>query len=759
MARPQGETLTLVKGKTMRGFFSRLALTTAGALFLLAAPAVAEVRLTRPAPGRIEVVSDGVSPWRIPFSTYDRLTTPTLVSLSADRVFFVHGSVLHLIDSKNGVVIRRWIFPDGIDTVRAEGSVFRVQTSRTDSEQPLTRTTTIGLDLPAPAYWMDNLLLYRIASFEGSIFDRESHLERYVGDNARTRRAPLARQDAERLLVDVKEAVRRNPFQVRLAVVEALLLKDIGRQEQADAVFRSAMVRTTNQYGELFWIAHYLEEAEESEWAGIASDRAVQTFLEQGSDPRLVSLVLPKLLMGYLPYDLRVETTADRRSEMSERLYRMAPYVQGSSAAWSALAEFFEESGNLQQASLWRTRAAESAKQSGYVWEFGNYAARTMRLAVAFLLAAILFCVVLQRRYAPRSSVAFWDRRDRLALVFLLLTFWLSLGAFGAMGETAALIDSMPVSVGAGSLRAPVTRAFLENLGKTPERNFLLALSLQQQGELEGAESLYRSLPKSAEAWNNLGVLQAAQGRVHESATSFKSALKIDSEMNEAALNLGQPTKGYWAVVHRQYLPAQKMLAMPSHEMVYRAIRGPLSHLVSRILMGPFSAARALKAIEFSYYESFEVNSPLPLRLAIQLRNVWTWGLSLILGAVLLALHRVPYREVTQPPSQWHWLLQLAAAGTSRRWKVCGGLVLGLFVYGILENVFHYDGYRTWFNWSYISGKALGLSPALTPAFENAWPPHTSTGLWSQSPVILVALILAVNAVIVLRASRAGTKA
>src|SRR6187399_230225 len=309
----------------MRGFLSRLAVTAAGAILLLSAPAEAEVRLDRPAPGRIEVVSDGVAPWKIGFSTYDRLTTPRLIPIGEDRVFFVHGSALHLIDIKNGVVIRRWIFPDGIDTVRAEGSVFRVQTSRTDSEQPLTRTTTIGLDLPDPPYWMDNLLLYRIASFEGSIFDRESHLEQYVGDNARSMLVPLSRQAAERLLVDVKEAVRRNPFNGRLAVVEALLIKDTGRRDQANDVFRSAMERKTNHYGELFWIAHYLEEAEESEWAGIASDRAVQTFLEQGSDPRLVSHVLPKLLMGYLPHDLRVETTTSRRSEMSERLYRMAP--------------------------------------------------------------------------------------------------------------------------------------------------------------------------------------------------------------------------------------------------------------------------------------------------------------------------------------------------------------------------------------------------------------------------------------------------
>ena len=182
------------------------------ALSLLPVRAEAEVRINEPTVTRVEVVSDDLPPWRLGFATYNNHITARLIPAGVDRVFFVHGSALHLIDTRQGVVLRRWIFPDRIDAVRPEGSGFRVHTSRTNADQPMPRTTLVGLDLPSPAYWIDDLLLYRIASFEGAWFDHEAHFEAPMHNGVPSSRSPLAPQDAERLLVDVSEAVRRNPF-------------------------------------------------------------------------------------------------------------------------------------------------------------------------------------------------------------------------------------------------------------------------------------------------------------------------------------------------------------------------------------------------------------------------------------------------------------------------------------------------------------------------------------------------------------------
>ncbi len=754
----------------MRCLLLRLPVWVGGALLLLSAPAEAEVQLRRPSMDRVDVVSDGVPTWKIGFATYERHVTSRLIPVDADHVFFAHGCALHLIDTRKGVVIRRWIFPDGIDEVHADGAAFRVQTSRpkSDDEPLLPRSTLIGLDLPAPAYWIDNLLLFRVASLEGSLFDRDSHFDPEFQEGVRIKRIPLVRQDAEQLLLDVKEAARRNPFQARLAVVEALLMNDAGRQEEADAVFRDAMDQKTNHFGELFWIAAYLEYADKPEWSRLAFDRASETFWKEGSDPRLVSFLLPRLIMGYLPYELRTELPVSRRAELSERLYRMAPYVQGSSAAWSALASYFDENGDPKQAALWRGRAAESVTHSGYIWEFGSYAARAMWFVAASLLAVIVYGYVLHRRYAlqrrllwpgwanwlhrhdPRWSLSLWNRRDRLSLAFVLLLFWLGLGAFGVWSETAVLTDSSPISAGAGSYRAPVTRVFLESLAETPERNFLLAFSMQQQGEAAAAESLYRKAPHSAEAWNNLGVLEADQGRIQESGASFRKALDIDPQISEAALNLGRPTEGYWADIHRRYSPGQKMLATPSHDLIYRATRGDLSQFAVRILPGPFIAARAIKNIGSSYYDRYSLDSPLPIRLAIQFCGLWTWGLSLILCAWLLILYRAPYQEVIAAPARGHWLLELVVPGTSRRWKVWGGLLLTFFVYGVLETAFHRSTH-TWFTLTPIGSRALGLSDAMLPDVQGVWPPDASSRFWTLGPEFLAALIFALNAVAVLR--------
>ena len=225
---------------------------------LLPVRADAEVRLEKPSKNIVEIVSDGPKPWKLPFY-FNQNPATTLVPVSADQSLFVLGGVLHLIDTKNGVVIGRWIFPLRIDSVDVDGPKFLVHT--VGDLMPL-QTTIIESGSPQPPYAMgQSLLAHRLAVYEGASFDEPAHFQAKVRKAPAVGledRQPLSRTEAERLIVDVEDAVRRNPFQPRFAVVLALLMKDAGRKE-ADSVFRQAMERPTNFYGEIFPIAGDLE--------------------------------------------------------------------------------------------------------------------------------------------------------------------------------------------------------------------------------------------------------------------------------------------------------------------------------------------------------------------------------------------------------------------------------------------------------------------------------------------------------------------
>lgn len=759
----------------MKSVLLRKVAVVIGVLALWVGRAEAEVKIVRPEPdnqNRLTIVSDGAMPWKLRYwSLFSQrgAVEPRLVPVSADRMLFIQGLTLHLIDTRNGVVLGRWIFANRIGDVRVDGEKFNVQTV-TGSDKSIRETLTITPDSPSPPHWLDGLLLQRYVVTEGSWFDIDARLEtEYQADRkGPSPRAPLAPKDVEGLIVEVEDAARRDPFSPQLGVCLALLMRDLGRKD-AEAVFRRAIERPTNSYGELFAIANNLENGAETEWSTLAFEQAYARLWQQGADPRMMYALLPRLMLLYLPYDLRKEIPDARRAELLERVYLLGPYVEQSSLAWTRLAAYFDQRGDAKNAALWRTRANESAAKMGYVWEPKFYLERTTRVLVALFLSILLYYVILQRRYAPQRrllragkswwrgllrlsplSMTCWDRQDRRILYGLLVLFWLAQGLWGGLGQEALLSQEWPTAGASGTLRAPKTLEFVKGLPLSPDRDFLMALSFQQDEKYGEAETLYGKLPDSGEKWNNLGVLQQKQGRDGEARESFEHALRIDPESVEATFNLDRRVSDRWAEMHSKYLPGQKMLALPSHDAFYGAIRGSRLHFAGQILRGPFLGVPThAKAVgqynEFNYYDSRQIP---PHGLA----DVLLYLVLCSPFAVALTALLSPYREVTQPSGRWHWLVELAFPGTARQWGRAGGVLLAVAIWGVLQ--FLSASHRwTPFGIAGDSKNGFGLPPSLPDLTGIVWPVDPGW-FWNHGIFSLAVLVFAANAIVVIAAQR-----
>ncbi len=79
------------------------------------------------------------------------------------------------------------------------------------------------------------------------------------------------------------------------------------------------------------------------------------------------------------------------------------------------------------------------------------------------------------------------------------------------------------------------------------EAEYLLAISLQEQGKVEAAAAAYRSLigraPGHVDAYNNLGVAYKAMGRLEEAVAAYREALRLRRDHAASWSNLGNALK------------------------------------------------------------------------------------------------------------------------------------------------------------------------------------------------------------------------
>jgi tetratricopeptide (TPR) repeat protein len=315
-----------------------------------------------------------------------------------------------------------------------------------------------------------------------------------------------------------------------------------------------------------------------------------------------------------------------------------------------------------------------------WLWFGALFAFPACSLNTALVVVYLFFDWPRRRRARQQAGIPrrlaffgleYWSRRDRFGFLLMVLAAWLAVGMLANCVQGILRVAGAPVALATGNLAGPMNTWWLENrLPQSPERDLWLAVSYHRSGENEKAERLYRSLPQSAIASNNLGVLLKDSGREAEAQQAWRRALELDPSLAEAALNLGQPPASLWTEFHREYNPGRPMLAPPPMASLARAaMGGSWTGAYTRLLAGPFRLQEVQKAT------GTQVAKPLPF-------------FFLLVMALALAMNfLIPSREVTVAPSPRHAVWETLLPGTSPTWGIMGGLLLWWWMYFLVQGL------------------------------------------------------------------------
>lgn len=579
----------------------------AAAIFLAVAPAIAaEAQMVKVSETAVDITGgSGNQAWRLRYGLIlPSEFKPHFVVGEGNRAWYSYGGWLREIDTQKGVVLGRWHYPGEIVELTPEGTKVQVEIEdKADDVHIYRRKFQLNPSDPHVPYWPTNLLmLYRASINEGQMLWPE-----VINNGAPTK---IPSEEAKKLLPKLEEAARRDPYTPWFRVGLGRVLRDLG-DPRASEEFQAAIKSPGTDFTELFQISRYLDATGEKDLARAAFDRAYQDFWQKGNDPRM----LTALINGLVLYTRRGNDWGDAATahgrELIERVYMLMPYAEGAPIAWRVYADYLSAHGLPDQSRVWRARAEDAAQNAMPISSFMRLADYSLLLGFATVWAAIIYAFVLFFRYRPQRKLdlaagqrtgeksrrfaffgtEYWSRRQRIAFFSIVFLGWFGVGVSGQYVGAILRQSSAPLSTAAGSLGGPATIAmFSRGLPASHQRDLMLAIAYQQDGQLDKAEALYRKLPQFAESWNNLGVILKQMGKNEEAKAAFEKALSMDPKMAEAALNLGHPPSDFWTEQHQKYLPGQPMLAPPSQAHAQSAfIGGSMATVFLRALAGPMS--------------------------------------------------------------------------------------------------------------------------------------------------------------------------
>jgi tetratricopeptide (TPR) repeat protein len=648
----------------------------------------AEVKMSQPLPFVIEISGgEGKAAWRLGYGTRLNVTIyKGVYPAGNDRAYFAHGLWLRLIDTRKGIIVGRWRFPGQILRVVPEGRAAKIEIELDRTESGIRQTLAFDPDaLAIPNLPPGPLFCYLLPLFEA-----------YGPNRALPQTGPMAgpldgmpAERARLLIPKMEDAIRRDPLSPWFRMVLGKLLLDAG-DPRARQLFQEAVLDPTTDYTELLLMSANLEQWGQREAATAAFERGYADFWRRGNDPRLFTALIGRL-STYSARSVRLSPAA--RSVYIERIYRLTPGGEGAPYAWQLYADWLRRNGQAKQARLWQERGDEMRHSSLYpLHSFANRMDQTLYLVLASLLACFGYMLVLSLRYrpqmrldaaarklsgapAPRYPVAYVSRRERLALLGIVLVGWLAAGVGGWYVQGAIRLGASVIDSGFGQFSSPATIANFRSFPATPQRDLLLAIGYQQAGQTDQAERLYRSLPQFPQAWNNLGVLLKQAGKEAEARQAFQRALAADPTLAEAALNLGQPARSYWTEQHQKYLAGRTMLAPPTRQQVAAAyLGGSPARVAWYALSGAFSGFLDRRLDDWVAPQWVAVRVRIPAAAVI--------AAMLFCAAVLLLL---PGREVSEPPGRRQYLWEIAFPGSSPAWRWFGAVVLVVWFYLLLQ--------------------------------------------------------------------------
>jgi tetratricopeptide (TPR) repeat protein len=593
------------------------------ATFLAAHPAqAAEARLQQVNDRIVEISGgSGREAWRLRYGIFlERVEyKPLLVPAEGDRAWYAYGGWLRLIDTQKGQILGRWHFPTMITNLRPQGVAVDVEIREKvwdwkpkgnrmqTTDRYVTRHVLFDPVSPHVPFWPDgNLMRYHIPHAEvANVFEsRDFYLD--------TSHPKTSAEQAKKILPELEDAVRRDPFTPWLGIALGKLLRDIG-DPRAPKVYQDALNSPGADFTDLLPVSGFLDGLGEREQARTAFERGYQDFWTKGNDPRLFLVLLGQLMLYRLPRNVPNDPGTESGREFVERTYRLIPYGEGAELAWRLYADYWKQKGQNDQARLWQARFEDARRNSGFNW-IGREGSedRAVLVGDAAFLAIALYWLVLFLRYRPQRrldqavgqrvgalsrgfvffNTQYWSRAERFAFFIMAFILWVAIGLFGQGLQSIVRRASTPISAVMGNLGGPENVNMLETdlLPPSPYHDLLLAFAYQEDGQTEKAEGLYRKLPQFAESWNNLGVILRSAGKDQEAKQAFEKALELDPTLSEPAFNLGRPPTDLWAEMHQKYLPGQPMLAPPRGVLWDRVfLGGSPAKIYLRALLGPFA--------------------------------------------------------------------------------------------------------------------------------------------------------------------------
>lgn len=641
----------------------------------------------------------GKQVWRLRYGTMREWTDffkPQFALAEGNRAWYAYGGWLRLIDTEKGVVIGRWHLPGLIVGLIPQGNKLQVQVEDSrDFPQKLHRIFDFDPAAPRVLSWPANFLpVYRVPVFEAQML--------WPGLALGARGLPpLSAEDAKKLLPDIEDAVRRDPFTPWFGVALGVTLKKLGDPRATKAI-QDAINSPGSDSVDLLQISAYLDTMGEKDLARAAYNRGYRDFWQKGYDPRMNVA----LLWGFALYMQRSadwgNPSTPHGQELVERAYSLMPYGEAASFAWQIYSDYWKAQGKPDEARLWQARA-EDVRENGpfgmFEGDFGDRIDPLLFFAIGSWLAAILYAVACYARYrhqhrldlaagkrsrgfariAAFLNAQYWSRLERFAFFTIVFLAWLSSGLVseyvGGILQRAAL----PISSSGGSFAGPVTIDEFENhLLPSPARDLLLAVGYQQDGQLDKAEQLYRRLPQFAESLNNLGVILKNQGKDQEAQADYESALALNPKLAEAALNLGRPPADFWTEQHQKFLPGQPMIAPPRGPQFEAAMLGASGMAVYlKALNGPFGSRGVFGFLGDLLGWNAANLLPGPTGPTVV-------GVALALSAIAL-LFLLPSREVSVPPDRHIWLWETVLPGTSPSWRWAAGFVLAGWMFLLIQ--------------------------------------------------------------------------
>jgi tetratricopeptide (TPR) repeat protein len=580
-------------------------------------------------------------------------------------LYYGTGCYVLCVDPKRGRVLKRYVFPDRVASLRRRpyGIDVTYGRSRGRYEYEDTFPITPGGDQPRLFLCSDHnsvLVPYRDAM-------TELRRAQETGD-----RAPL---------VDAGARDPTNPF---LAVALASVFREAGERGAAEQAVRSALEAKGNTRILLLRAAASLEGLGMTDLADRAFDVGYRAFLDAGGEPELFastiglihfcdsprSVVLPHVEAGRL----------DDAGRVMERYWKIAPRATGASLAWRGMADLFAEAGRDDEARKWRERSryAEGALMAGGpMGGYFNYAAQGINFTWACAAALILtFTVLVLRLFAA------WRRRDKredggpmgvlrairkqvtsrevVGLVLLAGVAYAGLW-FDWVGKAATRLTwTLDLSTLCGSWGSRQSLMDWSHRVDGAEGRELYALSMFQAGRVDEAAAILADSCGTAEACNNYGVALVAQGRPSQAKAVFERALAQDPDLAEAAHNLGRPATGVRVERARTYGIDRPLLAMPRSDTVARA------------LVGRYEGRLAL----LTFPHILTSDDGIAIKVSRIAQVILQIGFLVLVSSLLMM--KTETEAETRGAS---WLMGVAVPGAGRPLAPLGGILLAFYLY------------------------------------------------------------------------------